>query len=319
MSGEDLVPNNCPHCGASVAQDEQFCPDCGGFIDPLTSPRPGRSGNVIAVGSDGPYEEFRLAEPPAEAEIPPQPAPARRTGTARCPSCGADNPANNRHCQECGARLNQAPLPTAPRPAVQATAGVRAALAISALLFVVIIIALIFNVFNGNGSPTATTLPAATTTSPSVAESGPIEILSSECTPEGIGSFVCDNLTSGTSAEYQITWEELAEGENVVIRLTFRQPMIVERIDWRNIEDPTRFKQNYRARGILIDAQNALQPFPKELEDVPGTQTIRFAAMNANWVQFTIESAWTAEVVDDNVFEELSIDEITIIGRPANG
>lgn len=265
--------------------------------------------------AEGNYEEFALGSEPPEAAPEGEDAPEPRRNV-QCPNCGAINPPNNRHCQECGARLSQKPLPTAPRPAVQATAGVRAALAISGLLFAIVVVALLFNVFGGDGT-TETTIAAETTTTQTIADLGPIEVLSSECTPEGIGAFVCDNLTAETG-EYQVTWEELGEGENVRIRFTFRQPMTVTRIDWGNLEDVTRFKQNYRARGVVIDAQNALQPFPKELEDVPGEQTFGYAAVNANWIEFTVESAYAAEVVDGNVFRELAIKQITIIGRPAN-
>lgn len=312
-----MVPTVCHQCGTAVAEDEQFCPSCGTFIDPVTSSRSG--GEVISVSSDGPYEEFELGSAPPAEEVPASPRADGDTPTASCPSCGAQNPPNNRHCQECGARLSQAPLPTAPRPAVQASAGVRAAMAISALLFTVIVVALLFNVFfGGDETASGTTVPTQATTQPTIAELGPIEVLSTECNPDGIGSFVCDNLTSGTADEYQFTWEDRAEGDTATIRLTFRQPMVVQRIDWRNLEDPTRFKQNYRARGIIIDAQNSLQPYPRELLDTPGTQNINFAAVNANWIEFQIESAYTAEVTEGNVFREMAIDEITIIGRPAN-
>ncbi|MGI9609992.1 MAG: hypothetical protein ACR2NL_06830, partial [Acidimicrobiia bacterium] len=238
-----MASRTCDQCGNQVALDEQFCPSCGNFLDPLTPDHQHAPDNVITVNSDGNYEEFDLGdEPPVEAPEGEEAPEPRRTTT--CPSCGALNPPTNRHCQECGARLSQKALPTAPRPAVQATAGVRAALAISGLLFLVIIVALVFNWIGGDGT-TDTTIEAATTTSQTVAELGPIEVLSSECTPEGIGAFVCDNLTAGIGLEYQITWEDLAEGENVVIRLTFRQPMTVTRVDWSNLEDATRFKQNY--------------------------------------------------------------------------
>lgn len=321
-----MASRTCENCGASVASDEQFCPNCGNFIDPLTKNHDHNPDNVIAVNSDGKYddvsgdarstdEQFALGEEPP-AETAPEGVPTEPRRNVTCPSCNALNPPNNRHCQECGARISQKPLPTAPRPAVQATAGVRAALAISGLLFVVIVIALVFNVFGGDGS-TSTTVVAVTTTTPVVETPGPIEILSSECDPEGIGAFTCTNLETA-EGEYQITWEDLEEGENVTVRLTFRVPMTVTRIDWTNLEDPTRFKQNYRVRGVVIDAQNALQAFPKELEDVPGTQTFGYAAVNANWIEFTIESAYAAEVTDGNVFRELAIQQISIIGRPAN-
>ena len=312
-----MVPQTCHQCGASVASDEQFCPNCGAFIDPLRPERAQRDDNVISVSSDGNYEEFELSEQP-----PTEDAPRRRASSGpssvTCPSCGAHNPPNNLHCQECGARLTRAALPTAPRPAVQATAGVRAALAISALLFGVILVALLFNVFNDGGSASSTTLIASgNTTTPTVAPLGPIDILSAECSIEGIGAFVCDNIWSQTNAEYQFNWEERTDGETVTIRLTFRQPMVVQRINWQNIENVSRFKQNYRARGLVVSAQNDLAPVPIELADTPALQTFNYAAVNTNWIEIEIVSEWNAQVVDGNVFREMAIEEITVIGRNA--
>ena len=128
--------------------------------------RRARRDNIISVTSDGNYEEFNLDNPPRD-ESPRKKAVSER-GDVSCPSCGASNPPSNRHCQECGARLKQGPLPTAPRPAVQATAGVRAALAISALLFGVVVIAILFNVFSGEDTPSSTTVVASSSTSGSV-------------------------------------------------------------------------------------------------------------------------------------------------------
>jgi hypothetical protein len=297
-----------------VPSDEQFCPSCGTFLDPLTAPPTPRRDNVISVSSDGNYEEFDLsASPPDE----PAEQPARSPGVeVTCPSCGASNPSTNRHCQECGARIRQGPLPTAPRPAVQATAGVRAALAISALLFAVVVVALLFNVFNGSGGETTTTVTAdATTTLGTSAEIQPIEVISVECVPPGIGAFVCENLISGTEDEYQVTYEELEEGEKVVITLIFREPMTVTRIDWSNLSDETQFRRNYRARGITIAAQGNPQAIPVELEDEPGLQTIAFAAVETTEVVITVESAYLAELVDGNSFRELAIQEIAVFGR----
>jgi uncharacterized OB-fold protein len=317
-----VVTQTCEQCGTTVASDEQFCPNCGAFIDPMKPHRHvSASGNVISVSSDGNnYEEFSLEDAPPDVE--PAPAADRPSGSGKttpCPSCGAVNPTSNRHCQECGARLDQAPLPTAPRPAVQATAGVRAALAISGLLFIVILVALFFNIFNGDGASPDTTVAAATTTTQSIQEPEPIEIIDQSCTPEGIGSLTCGNLTSGSDSEYQVNWEELSQEEgDITIRLTFRQPMVVTRIDWENIEDPTRFRQNYKARGLIIRADGAITEVPHELENTPGLQTITYATLDANWIEVTIQSAWPAELVEDNIWQEIAIEEITVWGRPAN-
>lgn len=319
-----MVSQTCDQCGATVAADEQFCPNCGAFIDPMKptqhSHRPA-SGNVISVSSDGNYEEFSLEDAPPEIE--PATDPRRSTAddkTSPCPSCGAANPASNRHCQECGARLDQAPLPTAPRPAVQATAGVRAALAISGLLFLVILVALFFNLSNGDGTASDTTIAVTTTTAPVVIEPTVIEVIDESCTPDGIGALTCSNLTDGSeTSEYQVNWEELGEEEGVVtIRLTFRQPMVVTRVDWQNIEDPTRFRQNYKARGLVIDADGSISEVIHELDNTPGLQSITYATLDANWIEITIQSAWPAELADDNIWQEIAIAEITVIGRPAN-
>lgn len=309
-----MASRKCEQCGASVAADEQFCPNCGSFLDPLEPESPRGRENVITVSSDGNYEEFELgaAPPPSERS-----SSGEGRGEINCPSCGAANPANNRHCQECGARLSQGPLPTAPRPAVQATAGVRAALAISALLFAVVVIALLFNVFNGDPAAEASSTTApATNASTTVAELAPIDILDVECSQDGVGSFVCDNLIDSTDEEYQFDYEAVPEGEAITIRLIFDQPTVVQRIDWVNLEDATRLKRNYRARGVVIAADNSLQPVLTQLEDLAGSQPIAFAALDANFIEIIIESDFPAEVVEEESFTEMAIQEIRVIGRP---
>jgi len=316
-----VVSQKCAQCGEMVAADEQFCPNCGSFIDPMAPTHSHAPGNIVSVNSDGEYEEFSLEEPP------PPPPPESTTeeppiavsgNDVNCPSCGASNPDSNRHCQECGARLSQAPLPTAPRPAVQATAGVRAALAISGLLFVVIVVALLFNVFNGDGTAADTTVAEVSTTQPSVQEPAVIDILGVTCSHEGLGALACDNLITD-NGEYQVNWEDIVEAEETMtIELTFRQPMTVTRIDWTGIEDPDRFKQNYRGRGLTIDADGSLAQIPAELKDTPGTQIVDFVALSTNRIFITVESAYQAEVTDGNVFRELAIDQIVVWGYPSN-
>lgn len=304
-------------------------------MDPMAAPRsrPSSSsgqGNVISVSSDGPpndspYEEFSLESGPPDEDVPPQqPASPRGNGNGnggpvQCPSCGAVNPANNRHCQECGARLRQGPLPTAPRPAVQATAGVRAALAISGLLLGVILIALFFNIFSGEDPVEDTSTTSTPTTAPQVQELGPIEILEETCTPQGISSFICANLTSGTDDEYQVSWEENSD-QGVTIELSFFEPMAITQILWTNIDDPVRFRQNYRAQSITIEAQDSVAgPVPVRLQDQQGTQQVPFQALNTTTLTIRVVEAYEAEVVEENRFDEIAINEIEVIGRPVVG
>ncbi len=278
--------------------------------------RSAASGGVVSVNSDGSYEEFSLEEaPPADPAEEPIAVGGHHVN---CPSCGASNPESNRHCQECGARLSQAPLPTAPRPAVQATAGVRAALAISGLLLVVIVIALIFNVFSGDEVAAPTTEVPVSTTQPAIQEPAEIDILNVECSHEGLGSLSCANLITD-DGEFQVNWEDiLVAEETLTLELVFRQPMTVTRIDWSGIEDPVRFKQNYRGRGLTFKADDSLADYPWELLDTPGLQSIDYVALSTNGITITVESAFQAEVTDGNVFREFAIDKIVVWGYPAN-
>ena len=83
----------CDNCGSVVSEDEQFCPNCGTWIDPTSD---------IFEDVDDEYEEFSLEEGPPPDRVRPPVQIA--TQTVSCPSCGAPNPDTNRHCEECGAR-----------------------------------------------------------------------------------------------------------------------------------------------------------------------------------------------------------------------
>ncbi|MGQ0849803.1 MAG: hypothetical protein ACT4OP_11935 [Actinomycetota bacterium] len=299
----------CENCGATVI-DEEFCPTCGSWIDPL-------AGDGHRSDDDAEFETFDLeGAPPREEPLRGEPI--------ICPSCGAPNPPGNRHCEECGARLRQGPLPTAPRPAVQSPAGVRAVLAIAGLTLGVVLIALLINLFrDGGGVVSSTTLAAgASTTSLAVqiADPAPIDILVANCTPEGLGGdFSCSNLIDSNEGSFQVNYNELPDGEkSIIIELTFSQPMMVERILWTNLDDQVRFRRNYRAKGITIEAEANPFNLPQELQNAPGEQSFEFAAIRANWIRITVQSVYPAEVVEDQEpFDELAIEGITVIGYPA--
>ena len=298
----------CDNCGSVVSDDEQFCPSCGAWIDPTSD----------AV-DEGEYEEFSLESgpPPSESVRPPVQVASQ---TVSCPSCGAPNPDTNRHCEECGARLSQGTLPVAPRPAVQATAGVRAAMAISALLFGVVLIALLFNIFTGDDEDPdvagESTTSSTTTTAPRVPE--PINILSADCSISGLSGFECRNLIDG-EREYQINWEELGEEETITIDLIFPEPMVVTGFVWENLPaDSDRFYQNYRARSISLstDGANAL-PLAHELDDQPGRQAVEYVSMRTLSLTIEINTAYLPEERNGRVFTELAIAGIEVVGYPA--
>lgn len=293
----------CDNCGATVV-DEEFCPTCGSWIDTIAQ-------------DDDDYEEFDLEEGP-----PPAPRLSRGEPIL-CPSCGAPNPSTNRHCEECGARLRQGPLPTAPRPGVQTPAGVRALGALVGLILAIGAIAFLINLFSNDEPSSNTTLAAdgsTTTVTPVVVENpNVLDILNVDCDPDGLGGdFACANLIDDNPGSFQVNYVDLPDAEKVItIRITFAQPVEITRIVWTNLEDESRFRRNYRAKGIELEAEGNPFQFPQELQDAPGEQSFDFATISANFLEITIQSVYQAEVVDGTEpFDELAIEGITVIGRP---
>lgn len=297
----------CDNCGSVVSDEDQFCPSCGEWIDPTSD----------SVDDGDEYEEFSLEDGPPPND-PLRPPVQVASQTVSCPSCGAANPDTNRHCEECGARLSQGALPVAPRPAVQATAGVRAAMAISALLFGVVVIALLFNIFTGDdGNPDDVAASSSTTTTTTIARVPvPIDILSADCSISGLSGFECRNLID-SEREYQINWEALGEDDVVTIDLIFPEPMVVTGFVWENLPaDSERFYQNYRARGITISTDTT-NPLPDELDDEPGKQALEYVSMRTLSLRIQINTAYLPEERNGRVFTELAIGGIEVVGYPA--
>lgn len=296
----------CESCGSPV-EDEEFCPECGAWIDPLRSGR-----------APGDEEEFSLGEPPAfdrfeTSDVPPSPGPRP---DVRCASCSALNPATNRHCEACGARLAQGALPVAPRPAVQATAGVRAAIATGAVLFVVVIVAVLFNIFTGE-STTDTTLATTDTTAPTP-ETVQVDVLDARCSVTGISGFGCGNLVDGTDSEYQITWDDVPAGEPVTVSLVFVEPTVVKSIEWQNLPEGDRFYQNYRASSVSVQAGPSAPAIPIQLDDRPGAQVHLYATQPTLELTITITNTYLPQERNGQIFTELAVGEIRVFGYPSS-
>lgn len=294
----------CDNCGAVVGEDHQFCPECGSWIDPT---EPGIDEN------GGDFEEFSLSGEPPEPQ-----APARfPRSEVQCPSCGSPNPTTNRHCEECGARLSQGPLPVAPRPSVQATAGVRAVLAIAGLLTVVVVIALIFNIFGGDDTPEVTaTDPGLTTTTVATPETRELNVLRADCSVSGLASLGCDNLIDDGGGEYQFNYDALEEGQDIVITLILAERSVITGVVWSNLapDDPG-LRQNYRAKDITIDGGAA--PVLFELADEGGAQPLQFSAVNTFEITIVVSDAYLPSPTEDRVFSELAIQQIEVFGYPS--
>ncbi len=290
----------CNNCG-EIFEDQEFCPHCGQWAGPL--PESG-------------YEEFALDEQASE-ELPASPPPSRRE-TVSCPSCGAANPSTNRHCEQCGARLSQGPLPVAPQPIIRTTAGARALVIILGTIAVVALLAFAVNsIFGGKGQPSA---ESSTTSSSTTAPAAPVEIpvITETCSSELNDTYSCATLFDDNDDTY---WNDASvKGVDGSITATFPEPYTIQEVIFTNVVDDTKFAMNYKVRGyeIILDNEPGA-PVVGQLEnDNSAPQVVSLDSLATTQVTIRITSTYPSVSVAGNTpFNELALAGIQFIGRPA--
>lgn len=299
-----VAHRKCSNCEAEF-EDQHFCPECGQWVDPL---------------QEAEYEEFTLGDTPAVDEEQLRPIPAAPTSTqyVNCPSCGAANPAHNRHCEECGARIGQGPLPVAPQPLIRTTAGARALAVILAAVAVVALLAWGFNsLFGGDDTSAENTTTSSTNTTLAAA---PIKItpLSATCSSNLNETFDCSNLIDGTERYWN---DASAQGRDATVDFVFSEPIAIEQIIFKNVTDDAAFRRNFRVRGFEVTTDDLPdRPIIDQLDDSNRSQLVEVASLRTRQLTFKVTSTYPAEAVGgETPFNELAIDEIEFYGRPASG
>jgi len=267
------------------------------------------------------FEPFELDEGPPEpgSAPPPPPSPTQQSEPPTepvpqvdCPSCGAANPAYNRHCEQCGARLTKEPLPVAPAPMVRATPGARALSVLAAAVLVVALVALVVNVFRGGGEAAVTTTVATstTTTPPAVAQITPTDVSASSQLNETYGDA---NLIDGDlNTEWQVS-----HSNDLSVTFHFSQPVQIQYIEIYNIEDQNRFLANYRIKGYKITTDDLPGvPFQSTLKDTAGgPQRIDIVSLETTSLTLEVLSTYASQAVSgDPAFDELAVAEIKFWG-----
>ncbi len=297
----------CPSCAGLVTQGEEFCPTCGEWL--------GIEGGVES-------EEFGLSAESMDDEATTAPpasyASAQEAQSTRCPLCGTDNPPNNRHCEQCGARLQTGQLPVAPQPMIQTTAAMRTALIAGGLLVAVVVIAFVVNALRGEDTPEVTDTTLTSTTVPASAE---VVINDVTCSAEYPTAHPCGNLIDGTEADWNAPVP--AAGETLTITMEFVNPTAISFVVIENLAEGERFRRNYRPRAVRLSTSDVSTPFSKTLDDLPGPLTpIDFRTQGSVSLTIEIVSTFPSESIGEGEdvqpgFEDLSIAEITVYGTPA--
>lgn len=98
----------CDVCGSDNLEGAAYCEDCGAKL-------------VVTHAMAGGGASSPPPPPPVEAVAPTPVAPVATPvahapvgASVQCPSCGADNPASEAYCVDCGANLNTSATPAAP-------------------------------------------------------------------------------------------------------------------------------------------------------------------------------------------------------------
>lgn len=97
----------CTICGADNLEGAAYCEDCGSKL-PVTQ---------IPVSSVAPPQPVS-APAPVSYQEPVAQVSQPSVGDIACPSCGAENPAGSKYCDDCGASLEAAASPASPPPPV---------------------------------------------------------------------------------------------------------------------------------------------------------------------------------------------------------
>lgn len=269
------------------------------------------------------FEPFELDDgpPPPGSVPPPQPRAAKGdeqipVEQVACPSCGAFNPAYNRHCEQCGARLTKEPLPVAPAPMVRATPGGRALSVLAAAVLVVALIALLVNVFRGGGGEETTTTTTSTTTT-TLANLGQITPTEVDASSFIAASYSASKLIDG---DFNTEWQA-AHGEGLTLTFRWAQPVQIKYLEIYNIQDETRFKRNYRINGykITVDDLPGVENRQTLKDEAGGPQQIDIASIETTTLTLEILSDYPSQAVGGEVaFGEIAVAEIQFYGTQAN-
>jgi hypothetical protein len=250
---------------------------------------------------------IRNPVPTSADDLPPQ------GEVVACPSCHSHNPPYNRHCEACGARIDQAPMPVAPQPMLRTTAGARALMVLAGVIFTVAVLALAVNVFRSGEDTVAATSSTTTTTQPTlnIVQLQPIR---ARCSSE-LPSYPCQALIDDDPGN---SWNATEGGIGTEITFLFSPPVQITEMFIHNLEEEERFLRNARIKGITVTLDDLQQATVTELEDSNEPQRIQLRSLRTSSVTIKIDSAYPGQTYDGREpFRELATQEILFYGRVA--
>jgi len=259
--------------------------------------------------------------PPASGHTEEQPVHHDHDATAGdpaemvgCPSCGARNPAFNHHCERCGSRLSQDPMPIAPAPAARASAGGRALGVLAAVVLVVALFALMMNIFrSGEPDITGPDMTSSSTTTTVLAQTVELFAASATASSQVADSFGPENLIDG---DPETRWNDDSQrGVDAWIEFTFATPVQIRQIEMVNVTDDVAFKRNFKIQGYTITVNDLNVPISGRLANSNEPQTVQIASLDTIKLTINVTTTHPAESVGDlPPFQELALEAVKFFG-----
>ncbi|MGI8821762.1 MAG: NADase-type glycan-binding domain-containing protein [Acidimicrobiia bacterium] len=282
----------------------------------------------VAKNTDNPFDDdlfepFELEDEPSVSRTDPslytapprveQYTPEANVPTVRCQSCGAPNPAHNRHCEECGARLGKGPLPVAAPPMSRSTPGGRALGVLGGVVLLVALIALFMNLWGG-GNGTATPEDNVSTTA---AIEDPVEQVAiapaSVDASSHLEGYEAARLIDGDVSTY---WnDQSARGVDAQLTFVFAQPVALSEMEFTNIQQRNPFRQNYRIKDIEVTVDDLELQLTFTLPDSSDPHRITLDTLRTTRLTVRVLTTYPGEPVGDSpAFDELALAEVRFFG-----
>ncbi len=99
--------NFCPECGVKLEKEYNFCPNCGSNLKEVVN-EPDEGSSIQKTSGDKTNENLKSGT-----------SQTINSGRVRCDNCGEENPAGNKVCSGCGAKLNDSGAAKKEKPQLQ--------------------------------------------------------------------------------------------------------------------------------------------------------------------------------------------------------
>jgi hypothetical protein len=182
---------------------------------------------------------------------------------------------------------------------------------LAGVILTVAVLALMVNIFRGNGGAAADSSTTTTTSQPilEVVQLAPIR---TDCTTE-LAAFPCSALTDDDPAN---SWNATEGGVGAEITFLFSPPVQITEIFIHNLKDEERFLRNARIKGIEVIIDDLPQATVTEIDDTNEPQRVQIRSLRTSSLTLRVTSAYPGQSYEGKEpFRELATQEITFFGR----